>query len=773
MRTAILSTYPPRSCGLATFAADLRASLLEAPGVDAVDVVAITDGETHVYPSPVVTTVAADVRADYRRSARLLGRLGCDIVIIEHEFGIFGGADGEYVLTFATELSIPYVVCLHTVLGTPTPTQHHVQRELCRSAAAVMVFTETARDLVVGSGIADPDRVHVVAHGAPRAITEVAHRRRSLVEIPLGGRPGRGPTTTRGRFVVSSFGLLSPGKGLETAIDAMASVVTDHPEVVLVIAGRTHPEVARRDGESYRLGLQRRVEELGITDHIVFDDRFLTVEELAELLGATDVFVTAYAEREQIVSGALTFAVAAGCPVISTPYRYAEDLLSTGAGVLVPFGDAQALSDAISRLVRHREERDAAREEARRVGASLSWPEVGLATARVCEAAASRTNGPVPLEIEEPMLPPLRLDHLEVLVDDVGIVQHAVGSVPDRSTGYCVDDVARLLPIAWRLGRRVHGGPWNGIAMRALAFLTHAADTPQRCGMHNLMSYERTWLDHPHHGDHVGRAIWALGDVLPEDLPAGLAFAARRLMDDLCEDLLGVTSSPRTAAFALLGLTRPVSSTVVPSALGPWRSLVEVLCQCLLDHHREHRRDSADSQGEWNWFEDHLAYDNARIPQAVIAAGHVLRDPDIVEVGLSTLAWWGDRCGLADGLCRLSGNAGWRRGDPFPGLGDEQALDATALVAAELDALVVTGDPRHAHRALTAFSWFTGGNRLGRPVYDATTGGCGDGLAADHVNANQGAESLLAYLEARLALEAAGMASTVRRRSRIAAGARS
>lgn len=765
MRTAILSTFPPRSCGLATFAADLREALLDAPGVDGVDVVAVTDGETHVYPPPVVTTIAADVRADYRRAARLLGRLGVDVVVIEHEFGIFGGSEGDYVVTFATELSVPYVVCLHTVLGAPTPTQHHVQRELCGGAAAVMVFTETARELVLDAGIAPAERVHVVPHGAPRIICEVAHERRRLVELPLGGRPGRGPATTRGRFVVSSFGLLSAGKGLEVAIDAMARVVADHPEVVLVIAGRTHPEVMRRDGESYRLGLQRRVDELGLSDHVVFDDRFLEVRELAELLAATDVFITPYAEREQIVSGALTFALAAGRPVVSTPYRYAEDLLSTGAGMLVPFGDAAALGGAISRLVRHRSERDAAQAEARRVGASLSWPEVGRATATVCEDALQVSNGPAPLEVDEPSLPPLRLDHLEALVDDVGIVQHGIGAVPDRSTGYCVDDVARLVPIAWRLARRHHGGRWSEVATRSLAFLAHAADNPQRCGMHNLMSYERTWLDHPHHGDHVGRSIWALGELLGEEPSSGVAFAARRLLEDLGEDLVKVVSSPRTAAFAILGLTRPLSSMSPPVNLSRWRNLLDKLAQCLLDHHREH----SDVAHGWNWFEDHLAYDNARLPQALIAAGHVLRDPDMVDVGLATLSWWGDHCGLGDGMLRLSGNVGWRRGDPFPGLGDEQALDASALVAAELDALAVAGDARHAHRALTAFSWFLGTNRLGLALYDSTNGGCGDGLSIDHVNANQGAESLLAYLEARLALEAAGMASIVRRASTVGA----
>jgi glycosyltransferase involved in cell wall biosynthesis len=762
MRLAIMSTFPPRPCGIATFSSDLWSALDQAPDVDGVDVIAVANGDAHTYPAPVLTTVAHDVRADYRRAARLAGRLGVDMVMIEHEFGIFGGVDGDYLLSFTSELAVPYAVTLHTVSASFTTHQRRVLRDLCRDAALVLVFTDTAKDMVLEQDIASAEQVQVVPHGAPHEITAVARRTEASPRTPLrlGGRQGAGPVSTAGRFVLSSFGLLSPGKGIETTIAAVSQLRIRHPEVLLVVAGRTHPDVVRREGEAYRVGLEQRVRELGLVDHVSFDDRFLDISELAELLAATDVFVTAYTAREQIVSGALTFALAAGRPVVSTPYRYAEDLLASGAGRLVPFGDATALAEAVGSFIESPGTLALAAYEARRVGSALAWDEVGRVTAALCQGVMAGAGEPSPSVIDEDTLPPVRLDHLLVMTDDVGIVQHAVGAVADRTTGYCVDDVARLLPVVHQLHARTHDPQWATVTRRALSFLAHAADNPQRCGMHNLMSYQRLWVDHPHHGDHVGRTVQALGEVLATDPAPALRFPMVRLFDDLCDDLMHFTPSPRTAAFALLGLCRPVEHGVERPEVRPWRPLVERLADQLRCLHEEY----ADLGGGWDWFEPVITYDNARLPQALMVAGAMLGDEDLVDRGLRTLRWYGDACGVDRPPVWLPGNAGRQRGEPHPGFGDEQPLEAGALVEAELDALRLTGDPSHARRAFAAFHWFLGANRLGRWVYDPSTGGCGDGLADDHVNVNQGAESLLAYLGARLALEAAGVPVIARHR---------
>ncbi len=357
MRAAIVSTYPPRACGIGTFAADLRGTLLGVSRVDGADLVAVVNEPSSPQRRGLLATIAQAVRGDYVRTARMLGRLDVDVVLLQHEYGIFGGRDGEYVLSFAEELAQPLVVTLHTVLSEPTPHQAAVLTELCAQAELVIVMTDTALRLLVDCGACPEEKVRVVPHGAPARLTA-----RARTDAPM-----RTPATDDG-FLLSTFGLISPGKGLETVIEALPAMVERHPEVVYMIAGRTHPDIAHREGERYRLMLERRVLELGLGDHVEFDDRFLSIDELSDLLAATDVFVTPYRNREQIASGALTFALAAGCGVVSTPYWYAQDMLASGAGRLVPFDDPAALADAVCDYIEQPETLAAARAEARRIG---------------------------------------------------------------------------------------------------------------------------------------------------------------------------------------------------------------------------------------------------------------------------------------------------------------------------------------------------------------------------------------------------------------------
>ena len=513
VRTAIVSTYPPRACGIGAFAADVRAALLGVDGIDRVEKVVVVNEPSRPQRPGLVATIAQAVRGDYVRAARILGRLDVDVVLLQHEYGIFGGRDGEYVLSLAEELSQPLVVTLHTVLSQPTAHQAEVLAALCRQAELVIVMTETARQLLVEGGTCAADKVRVVPHGAPPVLAQRADAY-ALERAKGDSASMRAPYGAAGqRFLLSTFGLISSGKGIETVIEALPSIVERHPEVLYVIAGRTHPDVAHREGERYRLSLEQAVLDLGLEDHVEFDDRFLAIEEIADLLAATDVFVTPYRGREQIASGALTFGIAAGCGVVSTPYWYAQDMLASGAGEIVPFADPAALADAVCRYIEEPERLAAARAEARRIGAQLAWPSVAEATAAVLREAvklAPRRRRPVARL--DPRLVSMRTDHLLTLVDDVGIVQHANGVIPNRESGYCVDDVARLAVVALELARRGDEQVWTSIVYRSLAFLQDATD-PQ-AGMRNFMGYDRRWLDEPHLGDHVGRSVWALGDIL-------------------------------------------------------------------------------------------------------------------------------------------------------------------------------------------------------------------------------------------------------------------
>jgi glycosyltransferase involved in cell wall biosynthesis len=743
VRAAIVSTFPPRACGIGTFAADLRTTLPGTSAVSAVDLVAVVQEPSSPQRRGLLATIAQAVRGDYVRTARMLGRLDVDVVLLQHEYGIFGGRDGEYVLSFARELAQPLVVTLHTVLSEPTRHQAEVLRELCGEAELVIVMTDTAARLLVDSGVCPEEKVRIVPHGAPARIIARAARGRE-----------RSLRSQGDAFRLSTFGLISPGKGLETMIEALPAMIERHPEIIYTIAGRTHPDIAHREGERYRLMLERRVLELGLGAHVEFDDRFLTIDELSDLLAETDVFVTPYANREQIASGALTFAIAAGCAVVSTPYWYAQDMLASGAGLLVPFRNSEALAEAVCSYLERPEMLAAAQAEAQRIGSSLAWPAVAEATASVLQEAGELAPRRRPEGVADLHLTSLRVDHLLTLADDVGIVQHAHGIIPNRDSGYCVDDVARLAVVSLALARRGDEQVWTSHLYRALAFL-HAATGDG--GMRNFMSYNRRWLDEPHIGDHVGRSIWALGDILATAWIPAVVRPARDLLDRLVATLTGDVSL-RTAAYAVLGLSRLDADRLEPAA----HRLLERLVDQLAD---AYERTASD---EWRWFEDMLTYDNARLSQATVIGASALGRPDLAELGVESLRWLGDECGLDSDLLRLPGHCGRRRGDPTPGVGDEQPLDAAALVEAELSAFAVTHKAEHGVRAIRAFEWFLGRNRLQKPLYDFATGGCSDGLGSDSLNDNEGAESTLAFHCAALLLDAAGVRAGVIRSSELA-----
>jgi hypothetical protein len=409
----------------------------------------------------------------------------------------------------------------------------------------------------------------------------------------------------------------------------------------------------------------------------------------------------------------------------------------------VPFRDPAALADAVCSYVERPEALLAARAEARRIGSTLAWPSVAQATARVLQEADELAPRRRPVGVADLHLTSLRTDHLLTLADDVGIVQHAYGIIPNRRSGYCVDDVARLAVVSLALAERGDEQVWTSNLYRALAFL-HAATDDE--GMHNFMGYDRRWLDAPHVGDHVGRSIWALGDILATAWIPAVVRPARDLLNQLV-GTLGDDVSLRTAAYAVLGLSRLDTDRLDPAAHRRLEQLVERLADA-------YERTSSE---DWCWFEDELTYDNARLSQALLCGGSALGRPELAELGLESLRWLGDECALDGNALRLPGNRGRRRGEQAPGAGDEQPLEAAALVEAELSAFAVTHEAEHGVRAIRAFEWFLGRNRLQKPLYDFATGGCSDGLGSDALNDNEGAESTLAFHQAALLLDAAGV----------------
>lgn len=745
IHVALVSTYPPRACGIGTFSRDLRDSLLRARPGSTVDVAAIVT-ETKSQRPEVAVQIRQQIRGDYVAAARSLNQRNVEAVVLEHEYGIFGGADGEYVLTLASHIQAPLFVTLHTVISQPSPHQAEVLTALCKLATVVTVFTETAKRMIVASGVAAASQIKVVPHGAPDILTDGAKNTQSTPPSLL--------QEAKRRCILSTFGLISSGKGIEVAIAALPKIIEDHPDVLYVVAGQTHPEVVKRDGEEYRLGLERLASDLGVRDHVRFMDRFLTIEELATMLASTTLYLTPYHSREQIVSGALTFAVAAGCPAVSTPYFYAEDLLSDGAGIIVPFDDADAMADAVNDLLGNPKKLAEARKQAEAVGSHLSWSEVGRHMAGLLEEAPHSIPANVPPDDQVRSLPRPRLDHLFTLVDDVGIIQHADGVLPARISGYCTDDVARLGLVALSLRGMTGEAAYDRLLTLSLSFLQHAWSANPG-GMRNFMSYDRRWLDEPHLGDHFGRAVWLIGEVLGGEEPSSISVPTRRLLDEFLPAISSLRSL-RAAAFAIIGLARVADPR--PGEQTVLRQLVDFVVD---SYHKN-------TQGDWCWFEPVLAYDNARLPQALLIAGGHLQDEELISIALRSLEWYGQQVDVDGPYVRLIGHKLLRPGEQSPGEGDEQPLDVAALVEAQVEAYRVTGETKYAERASRTFEWFLGRNRLNIPVYDFTTGGCHDGLGVETVNHNEGAESTLAFLQALLIMDGAGLQTSLPERDTVA-----
>lgn len=755
LRLAIVSTYPPRRCGLGTFSKDLRNSLL-ATSDDFEVLVAAIDREGLTYSDDVAVVIDQDDPESYRKAARDLKARGVDVVLIQHEYGIFGGESGVDVLELADELNhlhVPYVVTLHTVLSQPNPMQRTVLHRLCAGATKVTVFTDTAKDLAVNTGAAEAERIEVVHHGSPEVLQKaVLH---ILREDEIRDQVRDLLKKLEGRRVISTFGLIGPGKGLETAIAAMPHVARAHPDVCYVIAGATHPEIVRQQGEEYRDKLREQVTALGVDNNVIFLGEYLTAEEVACVLGITDLYVTPYRQREQICSGALTFAVAAGCPIVSTPYFYAEDLCQHGVGHLVPFEDAPTLAKAIAGLLANPKRLAQLRRSANEFSTRLTWSAVGQQWEKLLRSLPNRPTHSI---LEGSTIPPLRLDHLSRITTKDGIVQFSCGSEPDFDSGYCVDDVTRLAVVAVLL--RTLGIAKNQTQkwlQTSMTFLEEAFD-PVSGAMRNMRTADMKWLDEPHLGDHIGRTFWTLGDIAEADPGSPLGQRALRLAEAMAPTVPQLPAL-RPAAEVMIGLAR------IPRLTPKLKQALESAA---------YRLDSAyslNADKNWPWFENMVTYDNARLPQAMIVAGHRLRNKGMILRGLRALDWYAAECGLIVSQCRDASEleeASWQplriignkwlsrerpASGPGSGGGDEQPLDATALVEALIDAWRVTGDDMYASAARRAFNWFLGANDYYAWLYDPWTGGCHDGLlASGKRNDNMGAESTLAYYQALLGL---------------------
>ena len=723
---AFLGTYPPRMCGIATFTRDLSDAVMSADEGVRATVLAMTDADsTYEQPERVRFEVRQGVRADYLRAAEFVNFSDTRLVSIQHEYGIFGGRDGAHVLDFLAELRKPAIATLHTILKGPTESQREIVLRMAERCERLVVMSELAVELLE------------TAYGIPRSITEVIPH--GIPDMSAGERDvHKARFGVSGRRVLLTFGLLNPAKGIDVVIRALPSLVTSFPDLVYLVVGATHPEVKRRNGEEYRHSLERLAESCGVSDSVVFRNQFVDTAELCRYLQAADVYVSPHLSEAQITSGTLAYAMGSGAAVVSTPYWYAKELLAGERGQLFGFGDVEELKTVLNKLLTDEEALAQIQQRTYAFGRQMIWRQVGIAYVGLARRVLSSAIAPEPRPASKRSLPELRLDHLIRMTDDTGLLQHATRNVPDRHYGYCVDDNARALLVAL-LAQRVVGSAQTGqLITTYLSYLQHS-QREDGC-FHNFMDYRRHMDSEPGSEDCVGRALWALGTAVRFGPDEGCRSLAKELFDrSVCRaqgfDLRG-------CALSILGLVAYLKAE--PGDDGA-RATLESLGHALIERFERQADD------EWSWFEPKLTYENALLPLALFELARLTTDEKALEVARKALAFLEEIC-FSEGHLTLIGNNGWYERGAERAIADEQPIDAAAFVLAFHAAYAATGDRRYLLRMRESFEWFLGANRLGLSLYDFSTAGCRDGLDEHDLNENQGAESLVSFLLALLAM---------------------
>jgi glycosyltransferase involved in cell wall biosynthesis len=713
-RLALIGGFTPRRCGITTFTADIHASLTAAAPDLVIDVYAMTPSQDHTsFDDAVCSTIIESDPSSYAGAARLIDDSCADVVWLQHEFGLFGGPAGDMVLELVDRIAAPIIITLHTVLADPDPDQMRVMKRLVALASKLVIMSDRAR-LLLGSvyGAAD-DQIILIPHGVP--------------DRPFGrSRQFKTAFGFAGRDVVMTFGLLSPGKGIEAVIYALPAIIAAHPRLLYCIVGATHPNLLAREGEAYRERLHALAASLGVENHIHWVDAFVETEQLLDLIEAADIYVTPYPGADQSTSGTLSYAVALGKAVISTPYVHAVELLADDHGVLVPFNDSAAIGREIAALLDNSDRLLALQKRAYGRSRAIIWPAFA---ARCLDAIlATRVSS-----VAAPALHLIGIGGLLRICDDTGILQHSIHSVPDRAHGYCVDDNARALMLMNRLGDEAE--PHRSRLAMVFAAFVQSAWNDQTGEFRNFMGFGRNWLEDVGSEDSCGRTIWALGTTAHEGHSVGLRRWARGLFDRTASSALAF-GSPRATAFAMLGADYLLKTDNQHEIA---LRILQQGAERLLSLYAQVR------MPDWRWFETSLAYDNCRLPEAMLRAGERLGRVDISECGIDSLRWITKAQIAPAGHFRPTGADSFGRSHEMPRPFDQQPVEIWAAIDAAAAAYDVTAAAIWLTHAQRAYDWFSGGNDRGIAVADPGTGSCHDGINPRGLNLNEGAESVLAY----------------------------
>jgi glycosyltransferase involved in cell wall biosynthesis len=736
MKIAYISTYPPRECGIATFNHNLMNAInanfpdRKSP-LDGGYVVALNDSEDlqeYEYPDVVKYVIRQNHQKDYIRAANYINTSSVDACILEHEFGIYGGESGIYILPLINRLEKPLISILHTVLKDPSYVQRIIIREIAEQSSKIIVMSNRAVEFLTTIYDIPAEKIQIIEHGVPDLEAPEVNPVKSLSQF-------------KNHRVLLTFGLLSRNKGLETVVKALPKIVEKHPDVMYVVLGNTHPGVIKNSGEEYRDYLKSLAAQLKVSQHLSFINKFVAEDELIDYLTAAEVYVTPYLNEAQITSGTLSYAVGAGAAVVSTPYWHATELLADGRGRLFDFKNSEALAETVNELLDNDDTLKELKENAYEYGLHLRWPATGAAYIKVAQEASARhdfSDKILKNSIVDPeILPKFSLTHVLRLTDDTGIVQHAKYGIPNLKEGYCLDDNARALIMALMAYQRNKSNDAFKLLPIYLSYI-HYMQTDDG-NFRNFLSFDRRYLDEVGSEDSFGRTVWALGHLI--------SCAASNSYREFAMEIFH-KSFPhfktlkhlRGQANTIIGISLYLQ--VFPTDEGMVQELVR-LTQPMIDAYENNQSE------DWQWFEEKMTYDNAILPLALLHSAEITGNEKAKQIALKTMAFL-DKLTLSNGYLSPVGNDGWYyRGGSFPTF-DQQAIETMAMVLMHFQAYQIFRKPQYIEKMFLSYKWFLGENTLRAPLYDHETKGCCDGLLPTGINRNQGAESTLAYLISHL-----------------------
>ena len=733
MKIAFIGTYPPRECGIGTFTNNLYKAILNSR--ESIEngnegfVVALNDNDlTYEYPVEVKQIIRQEHQEDYLKSAKFINLSGADLCILEHEFGIFGGQNGVYILPLLHRLEVPLIVTLHTVLKSPSYNEKAVLQQICKMANKIVVMSHKAIEFLVSIYKIPREKIAFIEHGVP--------------DIHFDQEKSKKEFKLESKKVLLTFGFIGRNKGIETVIKALPEVVKKHPDVIYIVLGKTHPNVLRHSGEEYRIFLLRLVKSLQLEKNVVFLNEFINEQDLFKYLCASDIYITPYLNEAQITSGTLSYAVGVGSAVISTPYWHAEELLAEGRGRLFNFNDSDNLTDILTELLDNPSELNELRSKAKDYGRKITWPKSGEKYAALASTILKEEHTVIAKKdsvMDLLILPPFSLTHINRLSDDTGIIQHAKFGIPNLKEGYCLDDNARALLMALMAYRQIKDMRALELSPVYLSYI-HYMQNPDGT-FRNFLSFSRNFLDEVGSEDSFGRTIWALGYLLG-NAPNDAYYQTGKSVFFNAAPNFEKLKSIRSIANTMIGISYYLKTNPSDDSM---TERLRNMAQNLIIHFKENETP------DWKWFEPLLAYDNGILPLALLHSAEILNDDKITKTAIKSMNFLTKHT-LKDNYLSIIGNEKWFMKEGERSVFAQQPIDAMAMVLMYHQAFHVTKDKEYLNMLYTSFLWFLGENDLRMSLYDFETKGCCDGFEKDGVNRNQGAESSLAYLISHLTL---------------------